>query len=222
MIFQLVSYVGTVLGFLFFTLSLASGLYYISEVVEEYGEPTKRFLNKAIYTIIVILLLLLLLDGFPWKLILLAIVSQLVYKQNLKTFPYISLTSSSFITSCILVVANHYLWFKHFNEVNIPPQFKYDPNYIPPRRATFSEVASFFGICIWFIPFALFVSLSSGEYVLPTTEDVKKNDDISFGSNRKNVGLVRLAINKVRYFINSSLHMLGFKVKTHQYDGLAL
>lgn len=33
---------------------------------------------------------------------------------------------------------------------------------------TFTEVASYFGICIWLVPFALFVSLSAGENVLPS------------------------------------------------------
>ena len=70
MLLELISYAGTVSGFLFLTLSIASGLYYISELVEEHTEPTRRFLTRAIYGIILILILLLLLDGFPFKLTL--------------------------------------------------------------------------------------------------------------------------------------------------------
>ena len=33
---------------------------------------------------------------------------------------------------------------------------------------TFTEIASFFGLCVWLVPFALFVSLSAGENVLPS------------------------------------------------------
>lgn len=33
---------------------------------------------------------------------------------------------------------------------------------------TFTQIASFFGICVWLVPFALFVSLSAGENVLPS------------------------------------------------------
>ena len=33
---------------------------------------------------------------------------------------------------------------------------------------TFTEIASFFGICVWLVPFSLFVSLSAGENVLPS------------------------------------------------------
>lgn len=29
-------------------------------------------------------------------------------------------------------------------------------------------VASYFGLCVWLVPFALFVSLSAGDNVLPT------------------------------------------------------
>lgn len=29
-------------------------------------------------------------------------------------------------------------------------------------------IASYFGLCVWLVPFALFVSLSAGDNVLPT------------------------------------------------------
>ncbi|CAL9728481.1 protein Svp26p [Monosporozyma unispora] len=230
MILQLVSYLGTILGFIFLTLSIASGLYYISEIVEEYTEPTRRFLSKAIYAVIAIMVLLLIFDKFPVKLTIFAIVSHVIYLQNLKKFPFISLTSPIFILSCIGVLVNHYLWFQYFNKVEIPPQFRYSQNYIPERRASFAEVASFFGICIWFIPFALFVSLSAGDYVLPTTADIKKNDDATAdGSNgprlhKKTMGLARMVINRVRDYISMCLRLFGFKVKDRysSYDGLAI
>uniref|UniRef100_A0A8C5YQZ3 Protein TEX261 n=1 Tax=Marmota marmota marmota TaxID=9994 RepID=A0A8C5YQZ3_MARMA len=184
------------LWFLFLTLSIASGLYYISELVEEHTEPTRRFLTRAIYGIILILILLLLLDGFPFKLTLFSIACYIVYYQNLKSFPFISLTSPTFLLSCVCVVLNHYFWFKYFNDTEVPPHF--------------AEVASFFGICVWFIPFALFVSLSAGDYVLPTTSEqhmAKKNDDITTNNQpkfrKRAVGLARVVINSVRKYIYS-------------------
>lgn len=39
---------------------------------------------------------------------------------------------------------------------------------IPADLPTFTEVASFFGIAVWLVPFALFVSLSAGDNVLPS------------------------------------------------------
>ena len=94
MLLELISYAGTAFGFLFLTLSIASGLYYISELVEEHTEPTRRFLTRAIYSIILVLISLMLLDGFPFKLTLFSIACYIVYYQNLKSFPYISLTLS--------------------------------------------------------------------------------------------------------------------------------
>ncbi|SCU86511.1 LANO_0C08240g1_1 [Lachancea nothofagi CBS 11611] len=217
MILQALSYAGTLLGFLFLTLSIAAGLYYISELVEEHSEPTKRFLNRAIYAIIVLYLLLLVLDSFPFKLSVFSILSYVVYLQNLKHFPFISLTSPTFIASCFLVGINHYLWFKHFNDTEVPPQFRYDPNYIPRRRASFTEVASFFGICVWFVPFALFVSLSAGDNVLPTTTAgySKKSDELSDDSPRfrkKATGLVRVVIDSIRAYFYSTARVFGYEV----------
>ncbi|EDO16029.1 hypothetical protein Kpol_1067p1 [Vanderwaltozyma polyspora DSM 70294] len=215
MIIQLLSYAGTALGFLFLTLSIASGLYYLSELVEEHCEPTRRFLNRAIYGIIFILVLLMIFDSFPIKLTIISIVSHLIYQRNLKTFPFISLGNPMFILSCVCVVVNHYFWFQHFNNVEIPPQFKYDPSYIPRKRATFAQVSSFFGICIWFIPFALFVSLSAGDFVLPSANEEqiysKKSDDETPKLRKKAVGLVRVVINGVREYIHSIVQLFGYQ-----------
>jgi len=38
----------------------------------------------------------------------------------------------------------------------------------PKDIPTFTEIASYFGICVWLVPFALFVSLSASDNILPT------------------------------------------------------
>ncbi|OZJ06044.1 hypothetical protein BZG36_01146 [Bifiguratus adelaidae] len=73
---------------------------------------------------------------------------------NLKTFPFISLTSPPFLASCVLVLLNHYLWFTYFSS-------HYEP---------FMDIASFFGIMVWLVPFAYFISLSANDAVLPTSD----------------------------------------------------
>ena len=45
MFLQLLSYIGAIVGFVLLVLSIAS-LYYISELVEEHTEPTKRLLKS--------------------------------------------------------------------------------------------------------------------------------------------------------------------------------
>lgn len=67
-----------------------------------------------------------------------------------------------------LVIANHYLWFRHFSAP--PPSSSYS-SYPYSRDAnipSFTEIASYFGLCVWLVPFALFVSLSASENVLPS------------------------------------------------------
>ena len=34
-----------------------------------------------------------------------------------------------------------------------------------------SQILSYFTICLWIVPFSFFISLSSNEYVLPTTHE---------------------------------------------------
>lgn len=210
MLLEVLAVFGTVFGFCFLTLSIASGLYYISEIVEEHCEPTRRFLNRAIYVIITTLVLLCVTDRFPLKLVALSVVSHLVYRANLKRFPVISLASPTFVVSCVLVVANHYLWFRYFNHVEIPPQFRYDPHYIPAKRASFAQVASFFALCVWFVPFALFVSLSAGDYLLATST----GDPALRKMDSKRAGLARVLINNTRESINQFLQTMGLKKNT--------
>lgn len=194
MILSLLSYVGIVLGFLFLTLSIASGLYYVSELVEEHTVSTKKFLTMSIYVIVGIYVLLLVFDSFPWKLVSFSIFTQWVYYQNLKRFPMIEFTSLSFLASCVLVVVNHFLWFKHFSQ----------------NQTTFAEVASFFGVCVWFVPFALFVSLSAGDNVLPSTTHYKKNDDVH--SSGRNQGLAKVIIGTVRDWIYKVSRSMGYEL----------
>ena len=108
MFLQLLSYIGAIVGFVLLVLSIASGLYYISELVEEHTEPTKRLLKKLIYSIIVTFVLLLIFDRFPVKLTLFSIFSYYVYLQNLHKFPYVELSSPVFLLSCVLVISNHF------------------------------------------------------------------------------------------------------------------
>lgn len=65
------------------------------------------------------------------------------------------------------MLLNHYLYFRHFSAPPTPSRSysRYDDASEIP---TFTEIASCFGICVWLVPFALFVSLSAGEMVLPS------------------------------------------------------
>ncbi|KAI7847673.1 transmembrane adaptor Erv26 [Circinella umbellata] len=149
---HLIAYAATVLAFCFVVLSLACGLYYLAELVEEYTVYTRKVIKGMTVTVIVIHVLLWIVDRLPFLLLAFSILCHGIYTLNLKTFPFISLTSPPFLASCVLVFADHFLWFKFFTT-----------HYRP-----FIDIAAFFGICVWLIPFTYFISLSANDNALPT------------------------------------------------------
>lgn len=214
MILQLLSYVGMVSAFLFLTMAIASGLYYLSEQVEEHTVLTKKLLTRAIHTIIVIHVLLYLFDSFPFKLTTFSIAAHVVYLQNLKRFPFIELTSGVFITSCIMVVLNHWLWFRHFSDPSLPPAaiLIERPSYTGPTHPPFSQVASFFGLCVWLIPFALFISLSAGDNVLPTSVETEQPEDETGAekARRRSAGLAKVMVEKLWQVVAKIGNQFGY------------
>lgn len=64
-------------------------------------------------------------------------------------------------------------------------------------------IASYFGICVWLVPFSLFVSLSAGDNVLPTmgSEPVRGGDD----GRGKPQGMVKAVVDSVRNTIGNLL-----------------
>jgi hypothetical protein len=78
----------------------ASGLYYLSELVEEHTVLAKKLLTRLIYFIIGLQALLALVDGFPWGLSGLSVASHAIYAQNLRRFPIVKLTDPLFLLSC--------------------------------------------------------------------------------------------------------------------------
>ncbi|KAL8807526.1 MAG: hypothetical protein Q9182_000691 [Xanthomendoza sp. 2 TL-2023] len=203
----------------------AAGLYYLSELVEEHTVLAKKLLTRTIYAIVAIQLFLAIIDRFPITLSLLSIGSHAVYAGNLRHFPIVKLTDPVFLSSCVLVILNHFLWFRHFSappaasSSRNPGLGRYDYADIP----TFTEIASFFGICVWLTPFALFVSLSAGENILPSmgseyaTGSVGRSGDRtgtsgSNGHRRGNPGakgLVKAAIDGTFEWVGETGEALG-------------
>ncbi|KAI6374039.1 hypothetical protein MCOR25_003272 [Pyricularia grisea] len=198
-ILPLIGYLGTILGFSFLTLAIASGLYYLSELVEEHTVISKRILQRMIYSIIVIQLLLCLVDKFPFFLTLLGVVSHVVYLGNLRRFPFVRLSDPLFLTSCLLVIVNHYLWFRHFadrqhNAYQNMTSYYDTPSGVP----TFTEIASYFGLCVWLVPFSLFISLSASDNVLPTMgSETPSMGGGSDEAKRKGQGMAKALVDNI-------------------------
>ncbi|KAK0261773.1 erv26 super protein [Friedmanniomyces endolithicus] len=222
-------YLGLLLGFLFLTLAIASGLYYLSELVEEHTVAAKKTLTRMIFAVIALQVLLAVVDRLPLALSALSIGSHVVYMQNLRRFPIVKLTDPIFILSCILVIANHWLWFRHFS---LPPPSHERYNFYAQQNApTFTEIASFFGLNVWLVPFALFVSLSAGENVLPSMgseyatgqgssfiragqEPSMAGMDGSLGRTRHKrsntqSGMAKAAVNGVREWVGETGEVMG-------------
>lgn len=152
-LFYSLTWVALAIQICFVTVSIAAGLYYLAELVEEYTVMSKKIINYLLLVTTLILMGLLVFEELPWSLLGGCLLANLAYYFVLRTFPFIQLSSPSFILSAVMILVDHYLAFSYFANVWHP----------------FSEVLAFFTICLWLIPFALFVSLSANENVLPTS-----------------------------------------------------
>ncbi|KAH9899713.1 DUF396-domain-containing protein [Cubamyces lactineus] len=169
---HLMSYAGAAAAFIFVTLSLASGLLWISELIEEHSRIAKVVGQRSIYAIILVHILLYFYDALPLKHILFSIFCHIVYLQNFTpTWPFISLTSPSFIGSCVLVVLDHFMWFFYFARITQEARHRAHRAYRgppPPHPIpNFGDIATFFGVCVWLAPLFLFLSLSANDNALP-------------------------------------------------------
>ncbi|KAI2636019.1 transmembrane adaptor Erv26 [Xylaria nigripes] len=190
------------------SIPTASGLYYLSELVEEHTVIAKRLLTRLIYFIIGIQLVLWVIDGLPLRLTLMGVASHLVYLGNMRRFPFVRLTDPLFLTSCVLVIINHYLWFRYFSHTQQRSYSHLASMYDPSEVPSFTEIASFFGICVWLIPFALFVSLSASDNVLPTIGSEQPHDDS--GKNKRQ-GMVKVIVDYVLSGIGEVSRLAGWR-----------
>ncbi|KAG8193342.1 hypothetical protein JTE90_022972 [Oedothorax gibbosus] len=177
----LLSWIGIVIQLSFVILSVAAGLYYIAELIEEYTVLTCRVIRVLILVTMAIYLGMFLFEDLPASLIICGILSQVMHLLVLRTFPFFDLTSLPFLGAVAFVIINHYLGFQYFSSVYYP----------------FSQVLSYFTICLWFVPFAFFVSLSANENVLPTLAETRpltsdENDVVTnyFSRRSKRYGLL--------------------------------
>jgi hypothetical protein len=138
---------------------------------------TSFLLALHLQGIMVVHVLLFIFDHLPFTLIAFSLAAHAVYLTNFTPqWPFISLTSPRFLLSCVMVVADHFLWFFHFAEKAQEAKAKRQPRYRYGAKTTkgledapsFMDVAAFFAICVWLVPLFLFLSLSANDNVLPS------------------------------------------------------
>ena len=109
-------------------------------------------------------------DSLPLVQTVFSFICHIVYLQNFSsTWPLISLTSLSFLASCILVVSDHFIWFFYFARITSEARHSRLYRGVQPDPPGFSEIASFFAVCVWYAPLFLFLSLSANDNALPMT-----------------------------------------------------
>lgn len=114
--------------------------------------------------------------------------------------------------SAVLVLTNHLVWYRHFSARQKTAYDNMTSYYdAPDNIPTFTEIASYFGICVWLVPFALFVSLSASDNILPYENPAAAAAADGDGSKRKAQGLAKALVDGVRNTISQVGVTAGWK-----------
>lgn len=148
-----------IIGIVVILFSIGCGLYYITEVLEEYRFHTIRrcLINRCIGLVVIIHLLCLLFTPLPSYALLVSISFQLLYWMAINSSTMLNASRSSFLSpsfllTSILAVINHFLWFNLFNTNR------------SSIALSFSQISAVFTLLVWFIPFIIFISLTGHDH----------------------------------------------------------
>eukprot|EP00753_Platysulcus_tardus_P016539 PLAT5812.1.p1 GENE.PLAT5812.1~~PLAT5812.1.p1 ORF type:complete len:221 (+),score=86.65 PLAT5812.1:3-665(+) len=150
-LFAILTYLAGYLFLVFATICLASGLYYLAELAEEHVALTKRLISWAIKIICGLHAALWLVDGIPLFQTTVGIGTHVVFSSLLLDYPWLELTSPTFLLSISCLMVDHWVWMR----------FLTGNSYSTP------QVFGFFFLFVWMVPFSFFVSLSINDNMLP-------------------------------------------------------
>lgn len=106
--------------------------------------------------------------------VLCGLFAQLCHGLIMSSFPFVQFTSIPFIGSCIMLIVNHWLAFTYFSSVWYQFSEVRARNMkmlIFDKKNSLPQILAYFTLCLWVVPFALFVSLSANDNVLPTVNE---------------------------------------------------
>lgn len=159
------SWISFILIAICLTVSVAAGMYYVAELIEEYTTIAKRAIRITLIIVIVFNIALILFETqFTWTLCAVGLLSNIIYFFILADFPVIAFLSPTFLFAMALLIVHHYIAFAFFNS-----------HYYP-----FPEILAYFTIFVWLLPFCFILSLSANDYVLPQYSQPQRdrqNDD---------------------------------------------
>lgn len=149
-LFKIFSYVSGYIAILLAALAIASGLYLLSELTEEFPTMTGKVLRYLFGTISIVFLLLWM-DGLPLYESSIELAALLCYFSMLIKFPFGEFMSIQTTLSVIAFLVTNICWV-HYFIVN-----DFDA----------LSIIGFFVVVVWIIPCSLFVSLSVNDSALP-------------------------------------------------------
>lgn len=121
--------------------------------------------------------------------VMFGITTQICHFLIIKNFPFVTFLSFNFIGTMILEVVNHYLAFSYFSATYYPffEVTFFIFNLMNKLIYFILQVITYFTLCLWLVPFALFVSVSTNDNILPTILDRKGNIILFFNITNKNI-----------------------------------
>jgi hypothetical protein len=86
----------------------------------------------------------------------------------------------------------------------------------PDDLPSFTEIASYFGLCVWLVPFSLFVSLSASDNILPTMGSEPSSSGAggmvdTGAAKRRGQGMAKALVDSIRGAIGAGSAMVGWK-----------
>jgi hypothetical protein len=149
-VFWLFSYFSASLAILLLALCLASGLYLLTEVTEEFPTLTGKVMNYLLITVTV-LQVILWLDGLPTMESVVQLISLGLNFMMLKDFPFCEFLSIQTIGSILFFLLTNLLWLRYFVFHIYGPV----------------AIIGFFITNVWIVPCGLFITLSINDNTLP-------------------------------------------------------
>lgn len=150
----LVVWTGGYLCTVFFSTSLAAGLYYLAELIEEHTQLAHSIIAFISEGTMVIHLVLLFWDKMPWLPVLVSASAHAVYLQLLKTFPFFRFKSWEAIASIAAAAGATGMWIRHFSN----------------SWHTLEYIFGFMLMTTWLTPMLLVLSLAANDNTLPGAE----------------------------------------------------
>ncbi|XP_063676770.1 protein TEX261-like [Bolinopsis microptera] len=153
--FAILHWIAFFLEILFATVCIAAGLFYITEVIEDYTSISRSFFKWSNIAVVGAYLTMFLFEGTGTLNLILGILTFIMAWQVIEQFPNIEMVSPSFMGLIVCMILNHVTAYWFFKD----------------RFLSFSQIIAYFTICVWLVPIQLILGLVAGENILPTSSN---------------------------------------------------